>query len=276
MSRRRPKRHHVNHERWLVSYADFITLMFAFFVVMYASSEADSKKAAKVAASIENAFQELGMFTGGSPSNTLGRHDSGYMQPNTGAQVSATAVARLVEAAQKEKISQQHGVDVDKLKHELEDALGDEIRKREVQMRVTNDGLVISLKEIGFFNSGEAELLSSGKETLARIAQILGDRGFEIRVEGHTDDVPIHTGRFKSNWELSTTRATEVVSMLIEHYSFDPSLISAAGYAEFRPISDNQTEAGRAMNRRVDLVVVGQVVPDNGEGAQSHNAEGAP
>jgi len=276
MSRRRPKRHHVNHERWLVSYADFITLMFAFFVVMYASSEADSKKAAKVAASIENAFQELGMFTGGSPSHTLGRHDSGYMQPNTGAPVSATAVARLVEAAQKEKISQQHGVDVDELKHELEDALGDEIRKREVQMRVTNDGLVISLKEIGFFNSGEAELLSSGKETLARIAQILGDRGFEIRVEGHTDDVPIHTGRFKSNWELSTRRATEVVSMLIEHYSFDPSLISAAGYAEFRPISDNQTEAGRAMNRRVDLVVVGQVVPDNGEGAQSHNAEGAP
>jgi chemotaxis protein MotB len=151
-----------------------------------------------------------------------------------------------------------YGVDVDELRHELEDALGDEIKKHEVQMRVTPEGLVVSLREVGFFNSGEADLLEDGQATLARIATILGGKGFEIRVEGHTDNVPIHTSQFRSNWELSTARATQVVSLLIEKYSFDPVLISAAGYAEYRPISSNETAQGRAANRRVDLVVVGK------------------
>ncbi|HEY6185702.1 MAG TPA: flagellar motor protein MotB, partial [Terriglobales bacterium] len=151
-----------------------------------------------------------------------------------------------------------YGVDVDELRHELEDALGDEIKKHEVQMRVTPEGLVVSLREVGFFNSGEADLLEDGQATLARIATILGGKGFEIRVEGHTDNIPIHTSQFKSNWELSTARATQVVSLLIEKYSFDPLLISAAGYSEYRPISGNETPQGRAANRRVDLVVVGK------------------
>jgi len=91
-----------------------------------------------------------------------------------------------------------------------------------------------------------------------RIAGILGNRGFEIRIEGHTDNVPMHTKKFKSNWELSTARATQVVSLLIEQYHFSPALISAAGYSEYRPVADNGTEQGRAANRRIDLIIVGK------------------
>jgi len=168
-----------------------------------------------------------------------------------------------------------YGVDVDELRKELESALGDEIRKHEVQMRMTPEGLVVSLREVGFFNSGEADLLEDGQATLARIATILGGKGFEIRVEGHTDNVPIHTAEFKSNWELSTARATQVVALLIEKYSFDPLLISAAGYSEYRPVNSNDTPQGRAANRRVDLVVVGRSVDKNNVATTETNPTGA-
>ena len=129
--------------------------------------------------------------------------------------------------------------------------------KKTVQMRVGPDGLVVSLREIGFFDSGEAKLLPEAKPTLTHLAKILEEKEFQIRVEGHTDNVPIHTARFNSNWELSTARATEVVSMLVREYGFDPHDVSVAGYAEFRPIVSNSSEEGRKANRRIDLVVIG-------------------
>ena len=115
---------------------------------------------------------------------------------------------------------------------------------------------MVSLREIGFFNSGEATLLAEGRATLTRIAGVLNEKGFQVRVEGNTDDVPIHTSQFKSNWELSTARATEVVQLLVEEHGFDPTLISAAGYSQYRPRASNSTEEGRKQNRRVDLVIV--------------------
>ncbi len=257
MSRRKKQKAHSNHERWLVSYADFITLMFAFFVVMYASSQADSRKAARVAAAIKGAFQELGVFSGSAAANSGIPGTTGPRDPEVSENLRLVKVAGVTD----KKYSSQGfgGVDVDELRKQLEDALGDEILKHEVQMRVTPEGLVVSLREVGFFRSGEADLITDGQVTLTRIAKILGGRGFEIRVEGHTDNVPIHNSRFRSNWELSTARSTEVVSLLIEQHGFDPLLISAAGYSEYRPLSSNDTPQGRAANRRVDLVVVGHV-----------------
>jgi chemotaxis protein MotB len=256
MSRKKRHKAHANHERWLVSYADFITLLFAFFVVLYASSQADKKKAAVVAASIKGAFQTLGVFTGSATEGVGIPGSPGVLHPElTDAPLRVVKVA----GASKDNLGGGLGVDVDELRRQLESALGDEIRQHEVQMRVTPEGLVVSLREVGFFNSGQAELLENGNQTLTRIATILGGRGFEIRVEGHTDNVPVHNSRFKSNWDLSTARATAVVSLLIERHDFDPSLISAAGYSEYRPVESNATAQGRAANRRVDLVVVGQV-----------------
>ena len=255
MSRRKKKGGHANHERWLVSYADFITLLFAFFVVLYASSQADQKKAAAVAASIKGAFQQLGVFTGSAPGD-LGVPGSNSARPDlTDAPLKAVKIAGTSD---KKYGAPGYGIDVDALRQELEGALGDEIRKHEVQMRTTPEGLVVSLREVGFFGSGDADLLQDGQQTLMRIAGILGNRGFEIRIEGHTDNVPIHTTKFKSNWELSTARATRVVSLLIEQYHFNPELISAAGYSEYRPIAENTTVQGRAANRRIDLIIVGK------------------
>jgi len=256
LSRRKRHKAHANHERWLVSYADFITLLFAFFVVLYASSQADKKKAAQVAASIKGAFQQMGVFTGSAPEQIGIPGSTGVQHPEM--TDTPLKVVKVAGVDDKPNATGGYGVDVDELRKELESALGDEIRKHEVQMRMTPEGLVVSLREIGFFNSGEADLLEDGQSTLARIATILGGKGFEIRVEGHTDNIPIHTSEFKSNWELSTARATQVVSLLIEKYSFDPLLVSAAGYSEYRPIGSNDTPQGRAANRRVDLVVVGK------------------
>jgi chemotaxis protein MotB len=261
MSRRHKKKAHANHERWLVSYADFITLLFAFFVVLYASSQADKRKAAQVAAAIKGAFQQMGVFTGTSP-NDVGIPGSPGVQPPELTN-SPIKVIKVAGNSDKEHGSIGLGVDVDNLRHELEDALGDQIRNHEVQMRVTPEGLVVSLREVGFFNSGEADLLEDGKATLTQIAGILSGKGFELRVEGHTDNVPIHNSHFKSNWELSTARATEVVSLLIEERGIDPQLISAAGYSQYRPTASNDTTQGRAANRRVDLVVVGHAQPEH-------------
>jgi chemotaxis protein MotB len=237
--RRRPKnRVNTNHERWLVSYADFITLLLAFFVVLYSSTQMDNRKIAQVSAAIHGAFQELGVFAG-SPDQ---EHHEGLP---TGGGILGLKPGGGVTA-----------VDVNRLRRELENALGKEIAKHEIQMRATPEGLVVSLSEVGFFNSGEATLIEDGKSTLARIAHVLNEKGFQIRVEGHTDNVPIHNPHFKSNWELSTARATEVVSLLVEQYGFDPQQISAAGFSEYHPVASNGTDDGRKANRRVDLIVV--------------------
>jgi chemotaxis protein MotB len=267
MSRRRKTHSHANHERWLVSYADFITLLFAFFVVLYASAQTDNKKIAQVSAAIQGGFQQMAAFAGGGNGSVV------LVPANQGTPTKPPEPSSVVDLA--------HGAgagrggfspDVSLLKRQLEEALGEEIQKHEIEMRVTPEGLVVSLREVGFFKSGDATLLVDGQNTLARIAGVLNEKGFHIRVEGHTDNKPIHTRRFNSNWELSTARATEVVALLIEKHGFDPSLISAAGYSQYRPIASNDTEEGRRSNRRVDLIVVA----GSNRKAQSADSSGTP
>jgi chemotaxis protein MotB len=117
-------------------------------------------------------------------------------------------------------------------------------------------GLIVSLGEVGFFDSGSDGIKPEGRTLLDTLATSLMTLDNQIRVEGHTDDVPIHTGRFPSNWELSTARATSVVSYLVLKFGLSPERLSAAGYAEFRPTASNDTEEGRARNRRVDILVM--------------------
>lgn len=250
----------VSHDRWLVSYADFITLLFAFFVVLYASAQMDNRKIVRVANSIRGAFQQLGVFTGTGGVVTSDKiivvQGDGGGPPAQ--QLSAVQPCDVdANGASPPGRTPNPGVDTKALKSQLEQVLGDDIQHKRVQMRVGPDGLVISLREIGFFHSGEATLLADAKPTLTRLAKVLDEKNFEIRVEGHTDNVPIHTPNFNSNWELSTARATEVVTMLVRDYGFDPRFISVAGYGEFRPLAPNDTEEGRQNNRRIDLVVLG-------------------
>lgn len=262
--RRRAKRGrvpgHANHERWLVSYADFITLLFAFFVVMYASSQVDKRKVGKLAMAIQVAFQEMGVFAA---STTQIPIDVNEPMPFSTVQAIENVkhnaeLGRIASSPQSSLSASSSDDDGDMatLQHQLEEALHGEIALREIAMHRETEGLVISLREFGFFDSGSANLKPQAMPALDRIASILAMRTYKLRIEGHTDNVPIHTAQMASNWELSTARATALIQVLILRHHFSPDRLSAAGYAEYHPIASNQTAQGRAQNRRVDIVIL--------------------
>ena len=152
--------------------------------------------------------------------------------------------------------------DLAELQKQLETTLAMEIARKEIAMRREPDGLVISLREVGFFESGSAQMKSTSEAAFDRIASILRQRDCRLRIEGHTDNAPIHTAQFPSNWELSTSRATEIVRLLIVRDGFAPDRLSASGYAEYHPVVSNRTAEGRGMNRRVDIVILGHALAE--------------
>jgi chemotaxis protein MotB len=238
-----------SHERWLLSYSDFITLLFAFFVVLYATTYKDNQAIKKLSRAIHRGFQTMGAFSGDEPGK-------GVASTGTAAEPDQTPEQLQNDHAQAEDEMAGSAADMQQLRKQLEAAIGAELANHEVVLQVTPEGFVISLKELGFFNSGEATLLPGAAAKLQRIAKVLSRPGIEIRVEGHTDNQPIHNETFNSNWELSAARAMNVLLLMVNQAGFDPSKISAAGFGQYRPTSDNSTAEGRRMNRRVDLVVV--------------------
>jgi chemotaxis protein MotB len=261
MSRRKRTKSRANRDRWLVSYADFITLLFAFFVVLYASSQVDKRKVGKLALAIQVAFQEMGVFQDSStevPIDVAEPMPFSTVQAieNTERTASLGRIVSHPEGALGTGVGIENG-DLAELQTELETALASEIKRKEIAMRREPDGLVISLREVGFFESGSAQMKSSSQAAFDRIADMLRQRDYRLRIEGHTDNAPIHTAQFPSNWELSTARATEIVRLLIVRDGFSPDRLSAAGFAEYHPVAPNSTAADRGMNRRVDIVVLG-------------------
>ena len=236
----------VGHDRWLVSYADFITLLFGFFVVMYAFAKADQKKQVQVSAAIDAAFRSLGFF----PSTAS--HPS--PAPAGGAEPAAMPMnivmgEDLLAPAQVKR-------DLERIRREMTQTLSNEVASHTVSIQMGRDGLVISLREAGFFDSGSAIPKPEALPTLRRIAALLGHTAYDVRIEGHTDNLPIHNSQFDSNWELSTARATHIARIFLDLNAVPPEHLSAAGYAEFHPVASNDTPEGRSQNRRVDLVVV--------------------
>ncbi|MGC2110501.1 MAG: flagellar motor protein MotB [Candidatus Korobacteraceae bacterium] len=259
--RRRPGAH-ISHERWLVSYADFVTLLFAFFVVLYASAQIDKKKAVNLSNAIEAAFQQLGAFQSDTPKSgrtapngTLPAAAASSDDPTGQLSQLASSDPGLLEVNRKAE-------DFRALRAELEKALAAEIKRNEVALHMDADGLVVSLREVGFFDSGSATIKPGAEGAFSRVALILQAHSCAMRIEGHTDTVPIHTSQYASNWELSTARATEMVKSLIEDHGVSPGRLSAAGYAEFHPVAGNDTVKGRQLNRRVDIVIL--AVPARG------------
>jgi chemotaxis protein MotB len=250
---RRPMEEPSNRDRWMVSYADFITVLFAFFVVLFASSNRDGQTIKKLSQAIHTGFQQLGPFAGRQSEQG---NSPGLPRNTPAAAPPAPPIATVTNDA-----TAAWGIDIDALKRQLEAAIGPEIRNHEVTMRVTPEGFVISLKELGFFHSGEAVLRPGAAEKIERIAKVLAQHGFDLRVEGHSDNQPIHTAQFRSNWQLSTARATAVLLLLVNDSGLAPEKISLAGYGQYRPIADNLTAEGRKMNRRVDLVVIPAALP---------------
>ena len=146
--------------------------------------------------------------------------------------------------------------DMDVVQKKLETALASQLENGFVAVTPTKEGIVVSLREAGFFDSGSTRLRPQALPTLAQFVSVIGPERMKIRIEGHTDNVPIHSRKFDSNWELSTSRATEIIKVFITHFGIDPIRLSASGYGEYYPVSPNDTEAGRSTNRRVDLVIL--------------------
>jgi chemotaxis protein MotB len=238
--RARVPRSRVTHDRWLISYADFITLLFGLFVVLYAFARADQKKQVQIVQSIDSAFKSMGAFSDSSPS--AGAQGGGQ-----------SAHAAMAESL---LTPLQVKSDLNRIRHDLSLSLAKQIASHSISLEMGRDGLVISLREAGFFDSGSASPKPEVLPTLRQIAERLSTTPYDLRIEGHTDDVPVHNPDFDSNWELSAARATHIARLFLEMNAVSPDRLSAAGYAEFHPVASNDTAEGRAENRRVDLVVM--------------------
>ncbi len=222
-----------NHERWLLTYSDLITLLMIFFVLLYTISNINAKKFADLSASMSKAL--LGQNSG---------------------KILGEAVGQLPI---KESLSQQVKIEAQnilKAQQQIEKLIKEQGLAGKVEVSQESRGLIISLKEALLFKSGSAAITPEAKVILVKVGQILKMLPNQMRIEGHTDNLPIHTAAFPSNWELSTGRATNVVKMLIYEVGMGPERFSAAGYGEYRPIAANNNEFNRARNRRVDIVVV--------------------
>lgn len=244
----REKKHppHQNHERWMVSYADFVTLLFAFFVVMYATARIDESAPQRVSESVREALKEdsfRAMVTvlleeklqnpGASNVNPASRKKSGANK----------ADAVLLE---------QFLPSMDFLSREL----ADEIQQDKVQIRLTRRGLVISLRQAAFFPSGQDIIAPETYGAIAKVAETIAKLPNHVRLEGHTDSIPIHNDRFRSNWHLSTARAISMLDLLTGEFKVPGAKFTVAGYADTIPVEANESEDGRRRNRRVDIVLL--------------------
>jgi chemotaxis protein MotB len=250
--RRQRKTHEPsNHDRWLVSYADFITLLFAFFTTLYAISNVDAQKLGRMVMAMKAAFdQEL-----------PGRGDKGAVPASVGGNAISPAGSirpALVPEVKNGPVPEKKLLPMPEVKRQIEKVIEEEDLAKKVKLSLDRRGMIIRMGELNFFDSGSSNLKPEAKTILDKIAAVLLPNDYSIRVEGHTDNVPISTSKYPSNWELSTARATSMVLYLITTHGFDPQKLSASGYGEFRPIAPNDTPENRAQNRRVDLVVLNE------------------
>jgi chemotaxis protein MotB len=217
-------------DRWLVSYADFMTLLFAFFATMYAISSVDAKKLSSVAHALQVAFDD----------SARGRElSSGQgVMPDHGAVMSGKP--------------QRSAVDVENI---VSRELAPELSSDRVELFVDRRGVTLSIPEAGTFAIGRDELSDAAQELVGRIAVTLQGFSNLVSVEGHTDDIPIHNVRFSSNWDLSAARASRVVELLIAR-GVGAERLAATGYAEFHPRVPNTSAEARTRNRRIDLVIL--------------------
>jgi chemotaxis protein MotB len=252
MARRRKEEEHENHERWLVSYADFITLLFAFFVVMYAVSSVNEGKYRVLSDSISSAFRSV-------PGSSVGA----MTQVNPNAPMPVTIPFKKPQVANiKTDVTREKNKDLLRNKaKEITDALAPLVQQGQVRVTEGALGITVEINASVLFDSGEARLQIPAIRALTAVGQILATTDFPITVEGHTDNAPINTPLFPSNWELSGARAASVVRLFVDT-GVDPRRLTASGYADQRPIADNATVDGRQRNRRVAINMESKT-PDN-------------
>jgi chemotaxis protein MotB len=247
MHRKASDEPHGNHERWLVSYADFITLMFAFFVVMFATSQSDKVKTKAVAEAVENALRDekfgarLKFVLGGSldKSNPTGNADIKGLRGQKQTKGPAGKLAELTPSFKQ-------------LTRDLEE----DIKAGRIQINMEPRGLVISLKEGAFFDSGDDAVLKARYVSIGKLAGVVRTLANPVRLEGHTDSRPVHNDRFQSNWQLSAARSIAVLEILRDQFHIPERQMAIVGYSDTLATGSNDTEEGRARNRRVDLTIL--------------------
>jgi chemotaxis protein MotB len=242
---------HVNHERWLITYADMLTLLMVLFVVLYSMSATDAVKFLKLRASLNRAF-DVEVLQAPEPTNSHG--DGG-----------PTFISAITDPQTQQEVRMMNGGSapdpnmVQALKELRQAVIQIPIPPESsghVEVGASREGIVISLAGNLLFDSGKSDLKPQGLVLLDAVAERLKTMTNEIRIEGHTDNVPIATPLYPSNWELSSARAITVGRYLSENDEISPTRLSAAGYGEYRPVAPNDTREGRSRNRRVDLVIL--------------------
>lgn len=242
MARRRQPEEHENHERWLVSYADFITLLFAFFVVMYSISSINEGKYKILSDSLVGVFNQTDRAVKPIP--------IGEERPRT----TAPALSEVDQPTGQSLLDQNLSDPLQRIAQNMRETFGDLIADGQLTVRGNELWIEIELNSSLLFPSGDAIPNDLAFDLIARVAAILAPFDNPIHVEGFTDNLPISTAKFPTNWELSAARAGSVVRMLAAD-GVDPSRLAAVGYGEFQPVASNATPEGRARNRRVVLVV---------------------
>jgi chemotaxis protein MotB len=265
MARRKPLEPSENHERWLISYADFITLLFAFFVVMYSTSSLTSGDFRVLSDAIVRAFGLPGVsFIETRPVGDGVRSTLLGVPGEEGAAVRVPLRAAANDRADAATRRAGERADAEGVRDALQSSLGDLVAPDRISAAVDGSFVELSIPANLLYPSGSRALLNDATPMLERLAEVLAALPNEVVVEGHTDDVPIRNGLFDSNWDLSAARAVAVVRRL-ESEGIAASRLSAVGYGSHRPVADNATEDGRAANRRVVLRIRGAVpVSDNG------------
>jgi len=240
---RKKHEEHENHERWIIPYADMVTLLFAFFVVLYAMSQADVEKVKIVSESVSDAF--IGHKKGG---------DKSKQMDILGVRGSPPTSRRFV---MKKNLTNEEIIDeiLESLEVEGFDVLYQE-EASPIQMKIDERGVVISISAGYLFAQNSTEIPAELYPVIQVITDIIKDAGKFVLVEGHTDNLPVAGTKFFDNWDLSALRATAMAKLMIEEFGVNAKLITASGYAEFKPVASNDTEKGRTQNRRVDLVML--------------------
>lgn len=302
MGRRKKHEDHVNHEAWAIPYGDLITLLLAFFVVMYAISSVNEGKYRVLSESLVAAFRGAPksikpIQIGDNKASTAGEgqldgeqrsiSDPRLMQlPRESLDTRPNAPTRAQELDARAREAEARASELEArltvMADEIRQAMSDLIEMDLVRVRQTPFWLQVEVKTDILFPTGVAEISESARPTLRRLADILQPFPNPVRVEGHTDNVPIRTNRFPSNWELSAGRAASVVR-LFEDAGIDPIRLAAIGLGEHRPVGDNETREGRNRNRRVVIVILAneqlpeQFADDGSEAGKAQNQEqGAP
>jgi len=212
-----------NKERWLLTYADMITLLMVFFIVLFAMSNLDAKKYQSLAESLNDVF---------------------------------VGQKAILDAPSQSVIPSQSSNELAEMEKQLRDTISEQGLVSKVTINYESEGIVLSFQDTVLFDLGSANLRSEAVSVIEKVTGILSKIPLKIRVEGNTDDLPIHTAQFPSNWELSVARATSVVRIMIQNTKMNPNLISIVGHGEYKPVAPNDSAENRQQNRRVDIVIL--------------------